>query len=253
MEVLVVVVQLVLTTEQAIDDFGINRVGRLHLHHVVEPTEPTGDVATGQRFTFEGRDDAHHVDGAIGGDHRDPELIGGEPECFRGEDASVLTSQALQFARYRLAVHTARRDHEERCRVYWHQGAWRQHRPLHTLLAPVGEERREIAEVAELLVEFRALGADGDGFAHLGDDHADFTGGHLHPGVLAHLIDRPQLEPHARHEECRLIAGLPLTCHRVPVSQASAREPLVHQTHLSGPDDTERLHHHHSDSSNNNQ
>jgi hypothetical protein len=81
LEVLVVVVQGVLGAEQHVDQFGVGdgRVA-LHLGDVVEAAEPARDVARGERLALQGGDQADHVAGAVRRDHRDVQIVGGQPE-----------------------------------------------------------------------------------------------------------------------------------------------------------------------------
>ena len=220
-------------------------VGAVGLHRldVVEATEAAGDVARRQRLTFERRDDADHVDRAVGGDDRHEQLLRVEPEHLGG-DATALARRSLQLARHRRAVHTARGDHEERSGMDRHERSRRQHRPLHTLLTTVGQERAEVAEVAERLAVLGALRTDRDRVADLGDDDAEFAGRHLHPRVLGDRVHRPQLEPQTGHEQRGLIAGLPVQGDRVAVREAAPREPLVDESDLGRADDSEGPRHH---------
>src|SRR5207237_10496598 len=99
------------------------------------------------------------------------------------------------------------------------QRARRQHRALHTLLAALGDEVREVREVLELKLVLGALGADGQWRTHLRDDHTDLAGRDLHPRELLHAEDRPELEPKPRREELGLISGLTMERDRVVLRQ----------------------------------
>ena len=89
--VLVVVVQVVLAAEQHLDEVGVLHASfaRLHLGDVVEASEPARDVARRQRRAFERGDHADHVDDAVGRDHDDAELVGGEAERLRNEHPAL--------------------------------------------------------------------------------------------------------------------------------------------------------------------
>ena len=63
LEVLVVVVEAVLVSNEHVGDVGIAFLLTLHLFHVVETTESSGHVAGIERIAFVGGHDADHVDG----------------------------------------------------------------------------------------------------------------------------------------------------------------------------------------------
>ena len=128
-----------------------------------------------------------------------------------------------------------------------HQGAWRQHRALHALLAAVVDERAEVGEVAERRAEVGALGADLDRVADLGDDHADLAGGHLDPGLLADAVDGPETEAQPGHQQALLVAGLAAAGDGVALGQALAGDLLGDEADLGGSDVVERLEQHDRD------
>jgi hypothetical protein len=142
--------------------------------------------------------------------------------------------------RDRLAVDRLRRDDEEGDRVDRRERARRQHRPLHALLASVGEKLADVAKVSVGVVIHGALRADRERLAHLRDHDADLARGNLHPRVLVHPVDRPQTESPSRHEEVGLISRL--ARERDHVAGVELRpEPLRRQADFGGPDVDQRL------------
>ncbi|HLO82256.1 MAG TPA: hypothetical protein VK166_14920, partial [Chitinophagaceae bacterium] len=57
--------------------------------------------------------------------------------------------------------------------------------------------------------------------------------GDLHPRVLGHLVQRPQLEPEPRHQQLRLVAGFAVERDRVVRLEAFA-ERLDDEADLTG-------------------
>jgi hypothetical protein len=114
-----------------------------------------------------------------------------------------------------------------------------EHGALHSLLAIIGEESPDVAEVAEQLVVGRRLGTDREGGTDLGDDDADLARGHLDPGVLLDRVDRPEFEAQARHEEVGLVAGLAVEGDDVVIAETLASKLLRHQPHLGRSDRVE--------------
>jgi hypothetical protein len=76
--------------------------------------------------------------------------------------------------------------------------------------------------------------------ARSGDDDADLARRDLHPRVLGHRVDRPQLEPDAGHQQPGLVAGLALEGQWLVGGQPAA-DPLVHQPDLGRSDESEGL------------
>src|SRR6266540_623587 len=62
------------------------------------------------------------------------------------------------------------------------------------------------------------------------------SGRYLYPRELGHRVDRPELEPRARHQQVGLVAGFAAERDRVVLGQLAHAEPLGHQTHLGGSD-----------------
>jgi hypothetical protein len=117
-------------------------------------------------------------------------------------------------------------------------GARRQHRALHTLLAAGGDEALQVLEIAEVRLVDRRLGPDRQRGADLGDHHADQAGGDLHHRMAGDGVERPELEAQARHQEARLVAGFAVEGDR-PLALLAAAEALAHQAHLGRPDGPE--------------
>jgi hypothetical protein len=95
---------------------------------------------------------------------------------------------------------------------------------------------RKVGEVAECRVVHGALRTDGEGPADLGDDHADLTGGNLHPRVLGHREDGPELE--ADFPASAGAPGSPLTAEGdgVVAGKLAEGEALRHEPNLRRPD-----------------
>ncbi len=174
----------------------------------------------------------------LGRDDGDPELVGGEAERLGAE---TLLARHPEVRRDGDAVDVGGRHHEETDGMDREQGARGEDGTLYALLATVGEEARQVGEVAELGLVHRALGADGQGRAELGDHDADLASRNLHPRVALDGEDGPELESQARHEQLGLIAGFAVEADGVVVLQAFEGEPLVDQTDLGRSDQDERL------------
>jgi hypothetical protein len=137
-----------------------------------------------------------------------------------------------------------RGEDQERHGVDGHQRPRGQHRALHTLLPVEVEEGLERREVAELVLEDRRLGADGERVADLRDDDADLSRGDLHPRELLHGVDGPQPQPQPRHEELGLVAGLAVERDGVVLGELLDGEALVDQADLRRTDRVDRLQDH---------
>ncbi len=124
-----------------------------------------------------------------------------------------------------------------------HEGARRQNRPLHALLAAVLHEAGDVGEVLEFGLVHRALRADGEGVAHLRDDHTDLAGRYLHPRELLDVEHRPELEAQTRHQQRGLVAGLAPEGDRVVLAELAERESLGDEPDLGGADRVERFPH----------
>ena len=236
LEVLVVVVQLVLGAKQRLDQLRVGDFGAdLEVLDVVEAADPAGDVRRRQRLAVERGHDADHVLVAFGRDHRDAKLLGSQAERLRrqragGHDGAV-DGQAVSLGRG---------DHQERHRVDRNQAARRQYRSLHALLAAVLEKLAKVGEVAEFRPVDGRLGSGRQPLADLRDHHADLARRHLHPRVFGHQVPRPELEPDARHEQSRLIAGLAVEGDGGVGGVVPARDPLDDQAHLRRSDHDHR-------------
>src|SRR5262249_8344917 len=115
-----------------------------------------------------------------------------------------------------------------------------QDRTLNALLPTVLTERRNILEIAELVLVDRRLRTDRQGVANLRDDHADLTRRNLHHRRPRHRIDRPELESQAGSQQLGLIAGLALEGDGVSVAQFLPTEPLAHEADFRRPNGPER-------------
>ena len=141
---------------------------------------------------------------ALRRDHDDAELLGRRARTTPGvSPPPPRRLLAHEVGRHRHAVDRLRREHEERDRVDRHQRARREHRPLHALLAAAVDELAQVREVAELGLVDAALRADRQRRADLRDHDADLARRHLHPRVLLHREDRPELDAQARHQQRR--------------------------------------------------
>ena len=109
--------------------------------------------------------------------------------------------------------------------------AGRQDRTLNALFTFVADEAVQVREVPKLLLVARGLGPRRQGFAHLGDQDADFVGRHLDPGKFFHPVEEAPFETNPRHQEFRLITGLALEGDGIVAGELPAK-PLHHQTHF---------------------
>ncbi len=201
-EVLVVVVEVVLRPQQQLDDLcvagSLGFLGR----DVLEATQPACHVARGQRRSFVRRDDADVVDRVVvrvWPNDGCRQLIGRQT---RDRCRGALGND--------LAVGGAERCDGEGDRMHRDGRAWRQNRPLHTALTAVRHEGWQITEVTECRRVFSGLRTGNGRVADLCDDHADAARRNLHPRVQLHLVERPQLESPARHQNIGLITGFAL-------------------------------------------
>ena len=127
--------------------------------------------------------------------------------------------------------------------MHRHEAAGRQHGALHALLSAGLEPRAEVGDQVQLAQRFGRLGADRQRPAHLRHHDADLAGPDLHPRVLFHGVEEPELPMPARHQQIGLIAGLALEGDGVVVGEFSDREPLGDQPHLGRTDDADRGNH----------
>src|SRR5690348_14732508 len=104
------------------------------------------------------------------------------------------------------------------------QGSGRQDGTLDTLLAldllsvrscdPI-HERLEVGEVTEPGRIDGRLGADGQGFANLGDNQAYLASGHLDPRMFGYGIARKEPETDPGHQQLCLISCFPTEGNRI--------------------------------------
>ena len=152
----------------------------------------------------------------------------------------MLEGDPSVFFRSRNAEDTGLGDDQERHRVNGSQGSRRQNRPLHAFLPALADEGSEIAEVAKFgLVDARFC-ANGRWLAHLSDDHANLSRGHLHPRMFAYGVDQDKFEAEAGHEQLSLVTGLAVEGHGVVAGQLGSKA-LAHQPDLRGTDAVDRL------------
>ena len=105
----------------------------------------------------------------------------------------------------------------------------------------------QVGDQVQVADRLGRLGADRQGLAHLGHDHADLAGPNLHPGVLLHGIEQPQLEMPAGHQQIGLVAGLAAEGDGVVVGKFAESEPLRDQPDLGRADDPDRGNHQNRD------
>lgn len=230
MVVLVVVVQAVLGPRHGLDDLDRRAAVELHLRHVVEPADAAGDVR--RRRALERGDDADDVGIAL---RRD------------ADDAQRQLLDLLHDALGRIGDHLAEAavvgDDDEADRVDWRSRARREHRSLDAALAAVVEEGADRREVAEVRAVHAGLGAGRQGLADLGDDEPDVVRRHLHPVEALDVVDRPELEAQAGHQEVGLVARFALAGQQlVPVELAA--DALGDQADLGGADGVQALEQH---------
>ena len=145
LEILEVVVQGVLAAEDGGDELEIGGAGVLfELFDIVESSQPVGDGAGRQRLAFEGGYDADHVDdfASLGRPRRNArhfELPFLQPESFVGEPAFFFGQLAVCVGDGN-AEDRWLGDDQEGHRMDGGQHAGRENRPLHALLAAVGDE-----------------------------------------------------------------------------------------------------------------
>ena len=145
LEVLVVVVQRVFAAEDGGDELEVGGVRLLfEFCDIVEESQTAGDGTCLQRLAFKRGDDADHVRdfAALGGpgrDARDFELALFEAEGREGEAARLVGQLAVGVGDGN-AEDLRLGDDEEGYGMDGGQHAGRKHRPLHALLAAVGDE-----------------------------------------------------------------------------------------------------------------
>ena len=151
--------------------------------------------------------------------------------------------QALELLGHGHAVDALAGNHQEADRMHRHEAAGRQHGALHALLSAGLQPGAQVGDQVQLADRLGRLGADRQRLADLGHDHADLAGPNLHPGMLLHGIDQPQLEMPAGHQEIGLVAGLAAEGDRVVVGKFPEGEPLRDQPDLGRTDDADRGNH----------
>lgn len=124
-----------------------------------------------------------------------------------------------QLHRHRNAVNAVARDHHETDGVDGQRRARRQYRTLHALLAAFFNKGAQVSKLAEFVTVNGGFRAGGKRLARLCDDHADLTGGNLHPGMFLNRVEQPQAKPHAGHQQVGLIAGFAVEGNRVIIGQ----------------------------------
>ena len=98
LEVLIVVVEHVLRSEQHVDQLSVGdpRVGFLERSHIVEAAEPRGDVALVEGCALQRGDEADDVAVALRRDHDNLQLLGGEPEGLGRQGAAPSKGRQLR-------------------------------------------------------------------------------------------------------------------------------------------------------------
>lgn len=228
LEVLVAVVAVVLRTQHLVDDLRVRRSAADQRCDVVESTDSAGKGA--RIGAFESRHHAHHILVALRGDVEDTkalpvDAVDGLFSCRRDDRSERVV----------------RCEYHEGNRVQWGRRARRQDVPLHTTLTTSVQECSEVVEVPELGLVDGRLGSTGQGSTALGHDQPDVVGRDLDPVVGLDLVDRPELEPPAGHEELGLVASFAVEGDQLIRVELLPADLLGDQADFRRPDVVERL------------
>src|SRR5262245_1983974 len=204
LEVLIVVMEIILVSEEPFDDLSVTRAGRLHFLGIGKSAEPAGNVTGWKRITLECGDDADRVDRRavlatrLGLDPHQIELLGPQTHCPGGQ-LVVFVRLAPELRRDGQSIDLALCDDEEAHRMDGYERSRRKYGPLNTLLPAALGEGSEIREGAELGAICRRLSANRKLLPDLRDDDADFTSWNLNPRILLDRVQQPRLPTEARH------------------------------------------------------
>src|SRR6266498_1598919 len=118
LEILVVVVEMVLISQELLDDLCVFNSGFFHLLHVRETTQAAGYVTRKQRLPFEHSHDSNRVNQSwlsslwLRRDPHEIELFCPQPEGVRSQTAGRIHSP-LQLGRNRQPIRLAFGDDKE--------------------------------------------------------------------------------------------------------------------------------------------